>query len=81
MKLKVTGTNMTKDLVDEENTLRILSNRPLLSSNKLKCAFKFHSWQQWCKPESARRGVDYYIEQYRRCDCCGIVQRRVVGKF
>lgn len=70
-----------KNLINEENTFRILSNQPLLSSSKLKCAFKLHNWQQWSQPQSFLRGVYSYIEQYRRCDCCGIVQRRTIGKF
>lgn len=66
--------------VDKENTVRALREEPLFARRQWQCKFGFHTWLKWGSPRSTRRGAWEYLEQYRECGCCGLVQRTVLSK-
>lgn len=66
--------------VDKENTFRALKDQPLFATRQWWCRFGLHTWLQWSDPVKVRRGAYDYVEQYRKCGCCGHAQRRQLSK-
>jgi hypothetical protein len=65
---------------EKENTFRTLRDEPLLATKQWWCRFGIHKWQIWAQPVKTRRGAYDYLEQYRRCNCCGKADRRLLAR-
>jgi len=66
--------------VEVENTARALRDQPLFATRQWYCRFGIHTWLQWLDPVKQRRGSYDYIEQFRKCGCCGKAERRQLSK-
>lgn len=66
--------------LDQENTARRLKDEPLFATRQWRCRFGIHTWLQWESPIETKRGIYEYVEQHRRCGCCGILNRKQILK-
>lgn len=66
--------------IDKENTMRALNSKPLFAQKQWRCALHIHTWLPWGDEVYARRGPYDYIEQYRSCGYCNLIQRKVIFK-
>jgi hypothetical protein len=66
--------------IAQENTARALKEEPLFATRQWYCRFGIHTWLQWRDPVKVRRGAYDYVEQYRKCGCCGHAERRQLSK-
>ena len=66
--------------IDKENTMRALSEKPLLARHQWKCACGLHTWLPWKDPVVNKRGAWIYVEQFRSCGYCNKTQRKVISK-
>ena len=66
--------------IEHENTARALKDQPLFATNQWYCRFGIHTWIQWNDPIKIRRGAYDFVEQYRKCGCCGKAERRELDK-
>lgn len=62
-------------IIDQENLVRILSDKPQLETKPLFCFFGLHRWTKWSNPELTASHTDYY--QNRVCIYCNKGQNRV----
>jgi hypothetical protein len=66
--------------IAHENTKRTLSEEPLFATRQWLCRFNVHTWLVWNDPVKSKRGTYDYVEQFRKCGCCGKVQRTILSK-
>ena len=62
--------------LSEENTARLLANRPLVAGTA--CKFGWHKWQLWEKVEEFSYAGDKMVRYHRHCDSCGMPQSRTI---
>ena len=66
--------------IAQENITRALREEPLFATRQWSCRLGIHTWLHWDDPVKTRRVAYEYVEQYRKCGCCGKVQRRILAK-
>lgn len=66
--------------IEHENTARALKDLPLFATRQWMCRLGIHTWLHWSEPVKTRRGAYDYVEQYRKCGCCGYASRRQLSK-
>jgi len=66
--------------LEHENTARKLKDEPLFATRQWRCRFGIHTWLLWDDTIETRRSAYTFVEQYRKCGCCGKVQRRQLLK-
>ena len=66
--------------IAHENTARRLREEPLFATRQWFCRFGIHTWIEWGDPIKNTRGAYTYIEQFRKCGCCGKAERRELSR-
>jgi hypothetical protein len=66
--------------IEKQNTVRALSDLPLLATNQWRCRLGLHEWLLWGDVRSRTNGGHIYIEQFRTCGHCNLAQRNVLNK-
>jgi len=63
--------------VNQENLVRILSDKAELETHPIFCFFGLHRWTKWSKPTPTQDRL--YIDQQRLCVHCNKGQYRQYG--
>lgn len=66
--------------LEHENTARRLKDEPLFATRQWRCRLGLHTWFFWGDLVNTKRSVYTFVEQYRKCGCCGKIERRQLLK-